>query len=500
VLCLAGAGPAVVLAADPARRAADRVLLTGAAAALGGGAVLPQSRSVLLLVLPLTLLLLLAAPSRARIVAFGGAAVALTAAATPTLTAVRSAALRGDEGPALGGALAIAGLLLVGAGAGAALLLAERRGVGRGALAAVRRELGRVPRPRVRLRLRGNPRATVAAAAVVVLLAGGAGVAVTTGGALAALSDPDYDRIETSGTRFSAGLRSNRPDYWRVAVVLAERHPLGGVGAGNFGVAYLPLRRATTTPAAAHSTWLGTAAGLGLPGLLALACATLAGGVAALRRLRASRGAERATILAALVPAVLLALDATVDWTARLPLLALLALAPVAAVVAPATPRARPVSLPSGVGWLPVAALLVVVVLGARPFLAARDTDRAVAAWPSAPAAATARLHRAARLVPYDARPVVQLGVLQLARGDWDAAATTMRTAARRDPVGWYPHLALAALAAREGHRSAALARIAVVESRVARTRSAARLRRDVVGGVPVDPREAQRRAFLQGP
>jgi hypothetical protein len=229
-------------------------------------------------------------------------------------------------------------------------------------------------------------------------------------------------------------------------------------------------------------------------------------------------------------------LAATVDWSARVPVVALLALAPAAAVVAGGSRPGRatdggptdggptdggPARTPATVGgptdapttgggthgraavaaaWIPAVLLVAVVAFGARPFLAARGTERAVAAWTSDPTAADVELRRAARLVPHDARPVVQRGVLELAAGRWATAEATMRAASRRDPAGWYPHLALAALAARAGDAAVALRELRAVDDRVAGARTAARLRRDLAARTPVDPRAVQTRAFAQGP
>lgn len=532
LLCVMGAIPAVLIAADPGRSPFVRTTMTGVAAALIGGAVLPQSRSVLLLGLVLAAAVLVVAPFRIRFAAFGAVAALLAAGASPVLVDVRRAALAEEASPARPGALAVVLLLVAGIACGAGLLRLERSGTIRRVVTGGRARLGMFrPRPRPpdrRRRLRIA--ALVAALAVAVAVVG-----TTMTRDVTAIGHPDYDRIESSGTRFSAGLSSNRPDYWRVAVDLAVEHPLQGVGAGNFAGRYLGLRRASTTPEAAHSTWLGTAAELGLPGLLALVAAAGACAVAVVRRFRETAGSGRAVVLAASAPAVILAVDSGVDWTARMPVLALLALAPVAAVVATpigSTPSPLGPGPPAGssapVGATPpatvsddararthavgpqraarvtsallVLALVAATIAGARPFLAARHSEQAVSTWHSAPDRADAELRRAATLVPHDARPVIQRGVLDVSRGRWAEATAAMEEAIRRDPRTWYPQLAIAAIAAHTGDRARAAAALRAVDARIAHGRLTNRVRGLIAAGSPVDPRDVQRWAFRQGP
>ena len=58
-------------------------------------------------------------------------------------------------------------------------------------------------------------------------------------------------RNETTSTHLLT-LGSNRYDFWRVAIHQFREHPVGGIGARGFRVAYLGARRSPETPARAH--------------------------------------------------------------------------------------------------------------------------------------------------------------------------------------------------------------------------------------------------------
>src|SRR5207253_852652 len=77
-------------------------------------------------------------------------------------------------------------------------------------------------------------------------------------------------------TRFTGDLGSYRVDYWRVALRVGAQRPVTGVGAGNFGAAYLARRHTPQAPLYAHSGWLESFATLGVPGLAAMLAFALA--------------------------------------------------------------------------------------------------------------------------------------------------------------------------------------------------------------------------------
>ena len=117
-----------------------------------------------------------------------------------------------------------------------------------------------------------------------------------------------------SATRLTT-VSSNRYEYWRVGLRAFADHPLAGLGAGGFRVAWLQERTIPEAVRDAHSLEVEIAAELGLVGLMAFGL--LAGGVAA-----AARGALRTRPEAAAGPAAALLawfLHASIDWDWQLP-------------------------------------------------------------------------------------------------------------------------------------------------------------------------------------
>jgi O-Antigen ligase len=110
---------------------------------------------------------------------------------------------------------------------------------------------------------------------------------------------------------------SNRGRYWAVAVRELGRHPLRGIGAGGFGVAWLEQRTIDERVQDAHSLYVETGAELGLVGLALLAA--FLGGVGA-----AARRAVRSDPALAAGPAAAVlawALHAGLDWDWEMPAL-----------------------------------------------------------------------------------------------------------------------------------------------------------------------------------
>jgi O-Antigen ligase len=135
-------------------------------------------------------------------------------------------------------------------------------------------------------------------------------------------------------------VQSNRYAYWKVAARTFADHPVAGVGAGGFAVAWLRERDIAETVRDAHSLYIETAAELGLIGLAALALLVLGAlrsAGAALRR----AGPPAAGAAAALAA---WALHAALDWDWEMPALTLVAVVLLARLAA----EAEPVSARSG--------------------------------------------------------------------------------------------------------------------------------------------------------
>ncbi|MGX6450242.1 O-antigen ligase family protein, partial [Patulibacter sp. S7RM1-6] len=157
-----------------------------------------------------------------------------------------------------------------------------------------------------------------AVAAVVVVAAVGNPVAWTRDRVGDALHG-GYADVPASGSRLTGSLGSNRGDMYRVAWRTFRAHPLTGVGAEDFGPAYLRGRRSDEAPRYAHSFPLGVLAGLGAVGAALWLLVLGLPAVLAHRRRRRMRPATRAGMAAALTGAVAWALQAAVDWTWAFP-------------------------------------------------------------------------------------------------------------------------------------------------------------------------------------
>src|SRR3954466_8699 len=284
------------IAGDRARPAALRTAAATAGPPLALGVYLSFSRGALAAAAVALVVLVALRPTRAQARAAAVAAVAagLAIATTAPFAGVR--ALRGGprtrpiEGPAWLP-------LLVSIMALAAAFHARTRATDAGpALAA---------RPRAGLVALAIAGAVVPyAAAVTERSADPAGPA-----ARAAAPAPPAARLTRAG--------SNRGRYWAVAVREVGRHPLRGIGAGGFGVAWLRERTIDERVQDAHSLYVETAAELGLVGLALLAL--FLGGVGA-----AARGAVRSDPVVAArpaPPALAWALHAGLDWDWEMPAL-----------------------------------------------------------------------------------------------------------------------------------------------------------------------------------
>jgi hypothetical protein len=126
-----------------------------------------------------------------------------------------------------------------------------------------------------------------------------------------------------SSTSRLASADSPRYEYWRVAIGAFADHPLDGLGAGGFPVAWLRDRHDANPARNAHSLPIETLAELGILGGLALAL--LAGGIAvAARRVHRADPALAAGPAAALVT---YAFHTSIDWDWEIPALTLVAVA-----------------------------------------------------------------------------------------------------------------------------------------------------------------------------
>jgi hypothetical protein len=290
------------VAGDRERSPALRAGAAAAAVPLGMGCYLSFSRGALAALAAGLLTLVVLAPAFAQLratllVAAAGAAGAIAAAASPAVRALEgSAATREREGAIV---LAVAVVLM-------AL-----------AVLATRAQRGMADRPLPLPRWAGWAALAAIAALLVVPIAaaGGRQQAPPATGA--------------TNERF-ASLGSNRYGYWRVAIDTGLDHPLAGVGASGFRVAWLQHRDVGENVRDAHSLELETFAELGLVGVALLAA--LLGGVAL-----SARAAHRIDPVLAAGPAAALtawAFHSAIDWDWEMPALTLVALVLAGALLA----------------------------------------------------------------------------------------------------------------------------------------------------------------------
>ena len=278
------------LAGDRTRPRTVRALAAAAAAPLGAGVYLSYSRGAIAAAAIGLIVLLAAAPTRAQLrsgatVLAAGVAAAACAAAFPGVASLEGTHRTRD------GAIVLAVLALI--AAGAALVTAR---------AGTRDEP--LPAPH---RIKQIAAAVVALAAIG-LVAGAVGERPSAS-ELAAGARP---------TRLTT-VSSNRYEYWRVGLRAFEREPITGVGSAGFRVFWLQERDITEAVKDVHSLELEMAAELGIVGLLAFA--VMVGGVAA----GARRALRADPVLAAGCIAALTTwlVHASLDWDWELPAVSL---------------------------------------------------------------------------------------------------------------------------------------------------------------------------------
>jgi tetratricopeptide (TPR) repeat protein len=449
--------PAVTLAASKRVPWPLRGISAALAVVLLDVALLSQSRGSILTLPVCALLLVAIVPGRLRTIAVLVPVLGAAAAALPKVLDVGDALNSHDAGAVQDAA---------GAVTPAVLLLALAAGVVVALVAAW--ETLRPPAAQTAARVR---RAwTVAVVAVAVLGAVGGMAAV--GNPVERLDDAwhsfkgGYDDNTGSGSRLTAGLGSNRYDFYRVALDLFEDHPVAGVGVDNFFQDYLRSGHSEETPAYPHNLALRTLSQTGIVGTLLLLAASIAALAAAWR---AMRGADplAATVAGGAVLAFLYWVGhGMTDWFWEwaglgAPAFALLGLACALAPrrAAEAGDGAAPAAAGRRIGpaVLAGAALVLGALAIAGPWQAERDIEQAGAVFAQRPFEAYSRLDRAADLDPLSDRPALVEGSIALRYGDLTRARAAFDEALERNPRGQYATLELGAIASAQGDRARAL-------------------------------------------
>ena len=351
---LVGFWPAVVLAAQRGRSLLTRSLALAAATAISSGWLTAQSKGGVLAIAVSAALLFALSPLRLRLAVPTLLAAGLTAAAYRPLTApFRSGSEAELVADVRNTGTTILLLAALGAGLGMAYALADRR-----------LELG----PRIRR--------AIGVAALVLTLAGlAAGAAVFFTRVNVADEWRAFKQAPTnSASSHLLQLGSYRYDIWRVAFKEFEHHPVAGIGARGFGVAYLEKRNSPDTPVRAHSLELDVLSEVGIVGFLLLVCGLVALLVPIVARTRARDPAATAAFGGA---AYWLA-HGSVDWlwtvpACGLPFFLLLGLGGAGGDCPPLSRRLG----------LPLACVVAVIALATfvPPWLSARLTVRGQTAW-----------------------------------------------------------------------------------------------------------------------
>lgn len=418
-----------------ALRRGGAVLVRGAA--IGGIvvlielALLVQSRASVV-AFPLVLCVFAAlAPRRLHLLLVAALVAGATVLAAPRLLAVYPAVNGATDVPAtIQRALwAVAATAAVAACAGCVLAALDRR---------------------VAVSARAGRRIAVAVAAAVVVAAGaGAAIAVRAGAPDAARTGWEqftHDAVPATGsTHLSAGLGSNRYDFWRVAWGVFRAHPVAGAGSDNFAAAYARERRSSEEPRFPHSVELRALSQTGAVGALLLVLALAVPlGCACRRRVGEDARVVRA---AGVGVAAYWLVHGSVDWLWEFPALTVPAL--VALAVAARVGRAEPAPrLRPGRGRLvraTVAAGSVAAIASiALPWLSARAVAVADATWGADPPTAFAAVRLAARLDPVSDVPYLTEAVIRSRLEDWQGMAAASHAALARRPDDWYAELELA--------------------------------------------------------
>lgn len=442
-LLVMGIWPWVGLA-ETAKRGAIRALALGAASLIAGCLVLTQSRAMVPAALAATILVLACAPRRTRRalnLILVGAAVAAGLTWTLRVYSTGGAALRSfPPGQML---LRDAAIAIVASALGAALVqLALSRWI----------ESFGAERARRTERRLGMALVAVAAA----LLVAGAVVAA-----------PSISRRVHSFTSMrsadTASIRildagGYRYDLWRVAAKEFERHPIAGLGAGNYDVEYYRLRRNPEYVLQPHSLELQMAAELGIGGIVALLLFCGAIGLAAFSTRGTFASSDRLVKVGASGMFAAWLAGTSVDWLYDIPGLTGMAMIAAALLVVrpPGAPRRmggarRAVWAPIGVG---------VIVLGAaavgRQYAASQYAQLGTADVRRAPRAALSPLGDAIALDPYSLSSRYALAAAYARQDDYPDARASLLAAAAREPHNFTPPALLGDLAMRRGSFSAA--------------------------------------------
>ena len=312
-----------------------------------------------------------------------------------------------------------------------------------------------------------SPAARAVAVAVPVL------VVLAAGGVVAAASPVERAReqwqafrtlsVDTTSTNRFSDVGGYRYDLWRIALEEFRAHPVAGVGAGNYVVDYLRLRRNPQYVRQPHSIELQLLAELGIAGALAglLVLAGVGWGVlAAARRLRdapepvdAAIGVAAAGVLAAWL------VHTSVDWLYNLPSVTAFAIVFAGLVLAApeggpaAAPRRPRAPLPTALGVVVVALLAASI---GRQYLGDVHLRRAQQALPRDVASAVRNADHAIAFNPGNVDAHFARAAALARRNDYAGSRRSLMAAAAAERFNYVPWALMGDLAVRAGDREQA--------------------------------------------
>jgi tetratricopeptide (TPR) repeat protein len=265
---------------------------------------------------------------------------------------------------------------------------------------------------------------------------------------------------QTAAGHLGAGFGGARYDYYRVALDVWNKHPLAGIGVGNFSEDYIQRGRVGERPTSPHSIEFGTLVETGIVGaallLIALGGAFVAAGGAA----RRSMPLDRAVAAGGLLTCAYWFVQASADWLWEFPALGGAAFAFLGLAAGTAE---RPTAVVArGRAGIVAAVVAAVAALAALlsllgPWTSDIEVRRAADSWTKYPDAAFRQLDRAADLNPLSERPGLLAGGIAVQLGRYDRAHSAFQQVLDRDPRNLTATISLAGLESHAGHRQEAL-------------------------------------------
>jgi hypothetical protein len=287
----------------------------------------------------------------------------------------------------------------------------------------------------VRAATRRRPvRFGIASAATAVAVVGIAVAAPSVSRALSDFTKPPTavpGGLEGARARFGT-VRSNRWQYWRIALHTWREHPVAGLGAGTFPISWYSARTGLESSTDSHGWPFQLAAEEGLLGLIAIGLFAVGIAYAAWHACR--RRSSAAVIAGLAASTAYFFAHGAVDWLFTMSsvyFIGMMAAGAVVGAAAPSTRRLAGVAVDGAIVLLGVLALIVLVPTWAVSTYLARG-EKSIRVGP-----ALANLREARRWNPWGIAPLQTAADVEASSGALRAAAQDLRLAAARDPQRW---------------------------------------------------------------